>query len=98
MDIKSLQQTLKSLAISVSSKPIIFRIDELSNNDYAYIKDMIESARSLALDLLSEENPSEVLAEAFIQTLIIANILGIDLEKSLKGVLEKIFESVMECN
>ncbi|MHA1589208.1 MAG: hypothetical protein ACTSVA_01205 [Candidatus Njordarchaeales archaeon] len=97
MEIKHLQQRLRYIARGLTG---ISQFLESSNklDTYEYFVSIIESARSLAAEILQEEDPAELLAEAFIQTIIIANILGIDLEEMVKKLLSTVSQLTAEGN
>jgi len=77
MRIRDIQESLKKLLHHG-----FYTIDQ-NNEDL----DLILTAKVLAADLLKEENPGQVLLEAFIQLVLVASLLNLDLEKELEKII-----------
>lgn len=79
MRIRELQENLKKLLVITDNA---YSVDIL--NGFNSDLDLVLSAKIMALDLLQEDNPKEVLLEAFIQLFLVATILNLDLEKEVQ--------------
>ncbi len=84
MRIRELQDSLKKL-LNIMDMVMKTNLISTENMDL----DLILSAKIMALDLLKEDNPKEVLLEAFIQLFLVASIINLDLEKEAEKVLYK---------
>lgn len=84
MRIRELQDNLKKL---------LNIMDALNKGDFIENLDpevnLVLSAKVMAIDLLKENNPKEVLLEAFIQLFLVASIINLDLEKEIEKIVNK---------
>ena len=82
MRLKDIQDNLKKLLqISFSYSDDFLEV----NDDF----ELVLSAKIMAADLLRDENPKQILMDAFIQLILVASVLNIDLEKELESILMK---------
>ncbi len=84
MRIRELQDNLKKLLNVMSIAKIKGPIESLDPE-----LNLVFSAKLMAADLLKEENPREVLLEAFIQLFLVASIINLDLEKEIEKIVNK---------
>jgi len=80
MRIRELQDSLKKLL----NYDLAF---SLQGNNFTLDTELILSAKVMAADLLREENPKQIILEAFIQLFLVASILNLDLEKEIEKII-----------
>jgi len=84
MRIRELQDNLRKL---LSVMDVMDTEDFLGNLDPEL--NLVLSAKIMAIDLLRENNPKEVLLEAFIQLFLVASIINLDLEREIEKIVNK---------
>ena len=88
MRLKTIQESIANIIKSIRMTPDTL-LDELDDNNSS-ISELILSSKVMAAELLQEENPIKTLVDALLQILLIASILGIDLEKEVSDELFKL--------
>lgn len=84
MRLKELQSILsKLLAYSFPTAELPAIID--GNDDF----EMVLSAKIMASDLLKEQEPKKVLLDAFLQLILVASLINLDLEKEVEKIMIK---------
>ena len=80
MRIRELQDNLRKLL----NYDLAF---SLQGDNFSLDMELILSAKVMAVDLLREENPKQIILEAFIQLFLVASILNLDLEKEIEKII-----------
>ena len=88
MRLKTIQESIANIIKSIRVAPEML-FEELDDNNSS-ISELILSSKIMAAELLQEDDPIKTLVDALLQILLIASILGIDLEKEVSDELFKL--------